>query len=389
MEKPQNKIMSILKINEQIKHNIFGLSFKDEIIEKEYIETEIRTNFIIKLILHFTYLYNFISKIILGKFRTYLYTTIIQAIFAFFCICSIIAYHLVKNNLKFKKFLDHATSYLSYFYQIIYILHVFSHEELSDKYFRLKSINVLNYLTLVEILFSYESSRIFPFLILIINMIVILMIFIKFKEVQENLNFFFLSFLSIFACIIYKRYINELNRIKFIQQYTFKKYYMYYYDIINNMNGYQFTMKNENILKYNENFKLDILNYKSKRELTSINDPFSSIKETNISKFINNFNDGREDFELNKNIKKILDLKTIKNFERSNNENGYLTMNENEFTIYFLKSLIAKKKDIKEFIKFTNDKNSNLYDFYSLIEKHETFRTLTNEFIMQDSRHIN
>jgi len=385
MEKPQNKIQSILKINEKIKRNIFGLSFKDKLIEKEYIKTEIKMNLKIKLILHLSYLFNFVTKIEQGKFRIYIFTTIIQGIFAFFGIFSIIAYYVIRKNLKLKKFFDYTSGYLSYLYQVIYLIHIFSYEELTDKVFRLKSVNVLNYLTSLEILFSYETSIFFPFLILIINLILILMIFTKFHEIYEHLNFIIVSLLTIIACIIYKRYINEINRRNYIEQYIFKKYSLYYYDIINNMNGYQFTMKNEKILKYNENYKLDILNYKLNKDKIIENEIITNIKETNISKHIHNFNDDIKVFEASKQKEEILDLKSFKNFENSKNENGHLIKNENEFSIFFLKSLIATKIENKELIKFTNEKNPNLFDLYILIEKSDIFKSSTNEFPVEDS----
>lgn len=155
MENPQNKIMSILNINENIKRNIFSISFKDEKIEKEYIETELNVNIKVKLIQHFSYLLNFGIKVVNGRFRSILYTTVIEAIFTAICLISIVGYY-VSKNLKLKKFFDYASAYSSYIYQIIFSFHIYSYPEFSDAFHRIKSSNNLIFLSLLEILFSYE-----------------------------------------------------------------------------------------------------------------------------------------------------------------------------------------------------------------------------------------
>jgi len=385
MEKPEKKILSILKINEQIKRNIFGLSFKDEIIEKEYIETEIKMNLIIKLILHFIYCYNYITIIITAKFRVYIYTTIIQAILSFFGIFSIIAYYVIRKNLKLKKFFDYASSYFCYFFQVIFKIHIFSYEELTDQVFRLKAFNILNYLTFLKILFSYESSIIFPFLILIINTTLIFMISIKYNELDGNLNFITVSLINTIASIAFKRYINDLNRKNFIEQYIFKKYSKYYCDMINNMNGYHFSMKSENILKYNENYKIDILNQTNYKEKILENELISTFNKMKYSKNINNLNC------LSKNKEENLILKAQNNFNKDKNENEYIdrTHIENEFTINFLKSLTANKIELKKKYNSSEYNHPNLFELYILIERYDNLRLKKNENTLEISKNLN
>jgi len=59
--------------------------------------------------------------------------------------------------------------------------------------------------------------------------------------------------------------------MNYIQQYIFKKYSLYYFDLIDKMNGYQFTMRKDMVLKHNQNFKLDILNGNTKEKKERFN----------------------------------------------------------------------------------------------------------------------
>lgn len=394
MEDSPNQMMDILKINESIKSNIFNISFKDEKIENEYLETEIKMNLKIKIILHLSYLFNFGVKVINGRYRNLLYAMIIQAFFAFFCIISIVAYYFSKN-IKLKKFFDHLSAYFSYIYQIIYSIHIYTYPELCDQSHLLKSLYTLTLLSTLEILFSYESSIIFPFVILIINITSYLIIFAKYSQLKENAISLFISGLAIISFIVYKRYIIELNRVNFLQHYIFKKYSYYYNDIINNMNGYQFTMKNKELLKFNENYKIDIINNRNtekfnigeKNNSTSLSKKFRYKKPKNSIDAINLENNSiihgnNKSFDLAFKKSNSLDLKSKKKINISKKENFFY--NKNEKSINFLKSLILKKIENKDIINFSDLEISNLYEIYNLIEKYDSFKKDSRDLSMEE-----
>jgi len=388
MENPQNHIMSILKINDKIKRNLFGLSFKDDKIEQEYLETEMRINLTLKIILHLSYLVNFTIKIIQGKFRSIMYTNIIQAIFTFLCIISIVGYY-VSKKIRLKKFFDYGSAYSSYIYQIIFSMQIYSYGTLIDKYQRFKSINLLVYLSIFEVLLSYESSIFFPALILIINNIIKILIFTKYEELNENGFFILSSTACLFSCILYKRYTIELNRVQYIQQYIFKKYSLYYYDLINNMNGYQFSIRNEKILKYNENFKIDILKKINDIEKNQdLKEKMNLIDNINQLNKYNFFNNQKPNSKESRDIK----LNLVNNIDKQNViENKYkkLQSKQNEETKNFLKSLIASKIENEELFKFIEIKKTNLYDIYCIIEKYEFNNIASINLIKEDLNNIN
>jgi len=397
MENPQNKIMRILDINEKIKRNIFSISFKDQKIEKEYIETEIKINIKIKLILHLSYILNFVIKIANGRFRSIMYTTIIQAMFAAICLISIIGYHFSKNT-KLKKFFDYSSAYISYIYQVIFSIQIYKYPDLSDTVHASRSQSVLTYLSSLEILFSFESSIIMPFFILTINIITNILVLEKFDYIQGNNIFILIGTFCIFACIIFKRYIIELNRLNFIQQFIFKKYSLYYYDLIDNMNGFQFTMRKDIILKYNQNFKSEILNYDSNKIKNTYNNCEVNLNEKYMNEQKNEKNDdsGKNLFEVSKvdegyaNGDLYIQSSTKKNLLKKYKKFENVNINENEYTINFLKSLKIKDFENNKLCKFTqNEASPSLYEIYCLIKKDDFIYKQSNEHLEDNFKKTN
>ncbi len=126
----------------------------------------------------------------------------------------------------------------------------------------------------------------------------------QFENSKENYMMIFLSLFKIIIVTCYKRKIDELNRTSFIQQHILKKYFLYNYDLLNNMNGFHFSLHGDLIIKINKNLKAF---------LNNINHIFND-KLTKIQVFKSLLNSELKDKEENKNSVNIL-----RNIERQTN----------------------------------------------------------------------
>jgi len=304
MENPQIEILNILKIDKRIKQNLFGLNFNDENIEKLYLESEKEINLKIKLIMHVSYILNIAFKFYQAKYNDIIWVFVFQIFCAIICLFSTIFYYISKDGKKKKNF-HNTISYINYINQIIIVTIPIFFKENPDEITRLKSANVLLLISISEILFGYESIIFFPFIILIVNSILNIVVFIIYKDIIKNLAHFFAGGISIITSLLFKRYINQLNRKNFINHYIFKKCSYYYQDIIDKMNGYQLTIRDNKIINSNQNFKLDIFNFNNE-----------------YNQFINNQNLNNYQNKNNINNNNSLSI-LIKNMDMTNNNLGF------------------------------------------------------------------
>ncbi len=97
MENPLNKMMKVIKINMNIKRSLFGLSFSDLNIEKEYLLSEMKINTTMKLMMNFLYILNFIDKNFQDRFKKQIYSAIILYLCSIFLSASIIGYYVSRK----------------------------------------------------------------------------------------------------------------------------------------------------------------------------------------------------------------------------------------------------------------------------------------------------
>lgn len=216
-----------------------------------------------------------------------------------------------------------------------------------------------------------------------------------------------ISAFSLIIAIIFKRFVILLSRTNFLQQYMFRKYYSYCNDLIDNMNGFHISLKNRKILKFNENFKIQISNFFPIKKFkpqdcdnvqiidseqqdcqTEINLPSSKFSKSNA------FN--KKDLKKNnrKNIfgcfKKYSSsyINRIKNYKNNFDDKTKLELIQENNMIEFLNSLKIKSLEnqitnkISEIINITNlldlsyhlEKSSIIYDLNENISSNNSAR---------------
>jgi len=241
-----------------------------------------------------------------------------------------------------------------------------------------------------DILISSYSGLIKPIIIIVINTSLNFLVYQKFDTIGNNFMIITLSILMIIFVTIYKRRIDELNRKCFIQQYIFKKYYLYYYDLINNINGFHFSLRSDSLIKINNNLKIFFNNI----EETSINENtnFNLFKplitcQLEENQLINKKKNENENY-LN-NDKHINDLNlncTYKNINNKNinklNDIRYL----NQKTQNIMKLMNIKNIDTCFDIDYLKKKLNNFYDVYELIKEREFNNIQISSFPEKDTK---
>jgi len=211
---------------------------------------------------------------------------------------------LAKNSNQKKNF-EIVSAIVNYIFNVFLLACLIYYKNILDLNFRTKSLFFLMTISPFKILIgSTGSGLIIPILMFFINFVLNLLIYMQFENSKENYMMIFLSLFKIIIVTCYKRKIDELNRTSFIQQHILKKYFLYNYDLLNNMNGFHFSLHGDLIIKINKNLKAF---------LNNINHIFND-KLTKIQVFKSLLNSELKDKEENKNSVNIL-----RNIERQTN----------------------------------------------------------------------
>jgi len=260
-KKSDNEILNILKIDEKILKNICGLSFRDKKLEEDYLNYNIKLNIILKSFIYLLYLFDLASLLIKGISTNVLWISIVQIIFTSTFLIVIIGIYVVKNPVL-KKFCETIAILTHYLFIVIYISSYLYNDKILDENYRLKWLFFLSSISTFDILLSIDSGLIIPIFMFVINALLILLIY----PFSKNLSEYFIIIRGIFFLIvtvtIFKRKIDEGNRRSFIQQHIFKKYYLYHYDLLNNINGFHFSLRSDLLIKINDNLKFFLNNIK-------------------------------------------------------------------------------------------------------------------------------
>ena len=236
MEKDSFLNSKILNINDKIENNFFSRKFNDSKIENDYQDFNITKNRNVKIFTHLIYSINFIYKIFSGKLNTLTSIFILHIISSIIIVLLIILYYILKNN-RHKIICQKINSILIIFFQggntlsLVFLL---------DSTYDLNILRALfnmHFYTILEILLCFDSN--FSTLVLFIfNFGIVLIIFIKsYSETDKRFNDLIFSVLCIGFVHILKNFYSEILRENFIKKYIFKKYFDYYKDLINNING--------------------------------------------------------------------------------------------------------------------------------------------------------
>ncbi len=83
-KQPNNEILNFLKIDERILKDMFGLSFRDEKLEEEYLNNYLQLNLTLKNLINICYISNLFNVLISGIFTSIILIFIVQIIFSIF-----------------------------------------------------------------------------------------------------------------------------------------------------------------------------------------------------------------------------------------------------------------------------------------------------------------
>ncbi len=368
-----NEIRNTLKNDENILKNIFGSSFRDKKIELEILK-HMNSNIMLKNLINICYLITFAYKLIKGIFINIQLIFILQIILfiVYFLVC---LGFLFAKNLKHKNNFDIFGSIVNYIYNIFQILCLIFFDEVLDLHFRTKTLFLFTIISSFEILLRFKTGFVFPILILIMNVLLYFLVYLKFEKLKENFTMILMCFFIIVIVTLYKRNIDEVNQKSFIQQHTFEKYYLYYSDLINNINLFHVSLQCDSIIKINDNLKIF---------LNSIKDKFicNSSNIYSIYPLLNSQLGEKGLIEEEKENKNP--LKNLNKFEKINNsyeevncsnlniniDNKIKFNNEkimNEKIQIFMRLLKIKNIDSRLDINFNKTKINNLYDIFKLI----------------------
>jgi len=246
--------LKILGINDKQKNKNTVPKFKDEKIEKELTFLQVENLKKIKFFLHLFYISDMLVKLVnrlypenIEYFITYLSILI--------CYSTLITIKiLLVNNVLIKDLLDNIASIIIIFSYGFNTAFSFIKNKLNP-FFRLRCCYLFLIVSLVEIIFSYNFN-LWVNLIVFVSNITIFLLCIFLNSNQNEFRFQELIFATVFILLIHFYKAKEMASLRdhFIQKFRLKKFYYYSDDIINNLNGFQFTLKNKKILISNDNF---------------------------------------------------------------------------------------------------------------------------------------
>ena len=368
----ENKYSELLGLDEKFNKKFYSLKFNDPIIENEFILLIRNNYFYLKNFIHFFYLYLMILRISMSKVNNlnYLQITFLCGVILYFLLNII---YLVIQEIKLKKILDTMVSSMIIFLNTFNLIVLNFFVRGNAYVIQMRSIYILIICSFLDILLSIDYNFFLFITFFMINLILCLAVAIIKND--EDLLFieFTVSFTFLLVAILFKKDISTLLRENFIQNYKFKRYFSYCNDLIDNMNGYLFTIKNKNILVYNENFKKHLSNIQKKL-----------ISKTNK---INESTDIKEDIKIENeflnNKKKNSSLKNNKTKSKFYND---FSKNTNLNKIYLNNSMSYFK--IKNCIKNINNEKLNFPFCFDCDLKYNRTKYNKNKYSSSSTKYI-
>lgn len=306
----------IVGINDLISKKYFAMKFKDENLEKEFQIFLLKTNIRVRLFVQITFLVVLILRLFSTKIhemeKIYFYIDLILGSLWFFIFLIYLVFHFTKK--KFQKIFCYILSILISLINIYAILLTNYFYKRCRESIQIREFYILIFFSFFEISFTYEFNFFMFLYFLVINITTAIFIYIikmptdsgRYKEIISAL-------LITLGCCIMKRESSLLLRDKYIQNHKLNKYFSYSFDLINSMNGLQFTLKNKQMLLYNEVFKKYLM---KSNLMKSFYDNFNL--SAKIQKGEKNSNDNI--LEMQKDIIQVNNIYKTK--IRSCNENG-------------------------------------------------------------------
>ena len=250
----ENIYSKILGIDEKIRKSFYSTKFNDNKLESDFNKFIVDINFIFKIYIQLVYFVLMFIRIFTAKINQVIVYKISNIILLGIWLIFQIAYYSIKN-LIFKKYIEICISFLFIFIQMFNtILTNFLIKEV-DNAFNYRAIYVMILYTMTDILYLTEFNFILTSILFLMNTITCIVLAIIIDDKTNRYLDAIICFFMLTTVIYFKVRNSLLIRENFFQNYKFRRYFSYCYDLINSMNGFQFTKNNKKILIYNESFQ--------------------------------------------------------------------------------------------------------------------------------------
>jgi len=337
-EKKFSNYSQLLGIDDTILETFFTLKFKDRKIEKIFYNYYMKQKPFLRIIVKIIYLTTFILEVFLSPISEYLQSKIVNFTLLGFWLLLMLVYIFFSKKTDTKTLVDTANSIVivslsAYNSYISNMLPQF----VNTDHLLTRKIYIFLIYSVLEIIFSIEFNLLLCLYFLILSFTINLIFLI------DRINFNERRYIDLINCVyviticsLLKRHYSLLIRENFVQNYKFRRYFSYCDDLINSMSGFQFTIKDEKILAYNNNFKkYSVQRYNSHKIPKLSKFPSMILKENNNKKF--------EKIEQRNLICKNFNFQYDSEKEKFNNNNkkNYSTKFSNFQSTKFVNSLFS------------------------------------------------
>jgi len=277
-----DKYCKVLDVNALIKNSFLNTEFKNENLEEDYQNFLIKSYRNVKIIEHSILIFLLFFRVFFSKknkkYETFFIVDLSTSICVFILV--LITHLLIKQPLIIKNF--------NYLISVFATL-VNCYSAIIVQFYFISNLNgvqireayVMIIITLFELVFTYEINIIiFLFYYLIVVATLLSITFIELLVDRERYQGIVIFTLVAFSFYIFKKDKSYILRQNFLNNYKLNKLFSYCNDLINNMNGQHFVIKNKKIEIYNENFKKFINDSKYLNKIHNLKS-FDSDKEIN------------------------------------------------------------------------------------------------------------
>ncbi len=268
------KYSEILETNNLLCISVFQVKFTDERIDEDYNANLVKTTKKARIISNLLTLGIIFLRIFTSRKERitpiYFY---IDLSFGIIALGLFFTYHFLITNFNIVKL-------MSFLFSIwVSLINIYSTITSTFYYLdpnlviQIRDAYVLSVIAINELLFSLEYNFPFALIMFILNVGTIIIVSIFNTRIDnegfEDVILFGLFFL---LCIYFKRINTIIHRENYLHSHNCEKFFSYFFDLIDNMNGLYFTLKNKVLSIYNNTFKGHVSDYNK------------DIKEKNIFK---------------------------------------------------------------------------------------------------------
>lgn len=151
-----NQILKIIKLDNKIKNNFFGLYFSDTRIEEEYFKREKKYSISVKVLMHLAYFINYFTRFFKNKFlQDYVVFKLFTYLFLSFSFILILIFYSTKN-FRVRKLSDKVAAMINYIYQLLIAFFAIYFRQQTNETIRLKALHNLTFMSILEILLTID-----------------------------------------------------------------------------------------------------------------------------------------------------------------------------------------------------------------------------------------